>query len=80
MWDDTSPRWRNTSLVTVRDRPIALRYLHQYYRNFRHGRKIWDGLKHNWHIWKVSSLLSNYSGVNVSPIYLDAGQRVWLIQ
>ncbi|KAF8955514.1 hypothetical protein BDZ97DRAFT_1673772 [Flammula alnicola] len=53
MWDDASPRWKNTSLVVVQGKPVAYRYLHEYYSNFKSGRKIWDGLKHNWHKWKA---------------------------
>ncbi|KAI5982396.1 hypothetical protein F5J12DRAFT_876598 [Pisolithus orientalis] len=50
MWDDTSPHWTGQSTLTIKGRPIAIKYWPEVYR-YAHNRQ-WKGIKHNWTCWK----------------------------
>ncbi|KIO00203.1 hypothetical protein M404DRAFT_153322 [Pisolithus tinctorius Marx 270] len=52
MWDDTSPHWTGQSTLTIKGRPIAIKYWPEVYR-YAHNRQ-WKGIKHNWTCWKAS--------------------------
>ncbi|KAJ7228395.1 hypothetical protein GGX14DRAFT_413008 [Mycena pura] len=48
MWDDTSPYWKNESVVKIHERSIALIYLPEIFK--KSG--SWSAYKSNWTEWK----------------------------
>ncbi|KAJ7222389.1 hypothetical protein GGX14DRAFT_428618 [Mycena pura] len=48
MWDDTSPHWRNNSVMRIGDHPIALIYWPQIFKKTG----LWSAHKSNWTEWK----------------------------
>jgi hypothetical protein len=52
MWDDTSPHWKDDSVVKIDGRSIAL----VYWPNLFKKTGLWSAHKSNWTKWKVSFL------------------------
>ncbi|KAJ6448826.1 hypothetical protein C8R45DRAFT_225097 [Mycena sanguinolenta] len=48
MWDDTSPYWKNDSVVTIDNHAIALSYWPKIFKNTG----LWSAHKSNWTEWK----------------------------
>ncbi|KAJ6595983.1 hypothetical protein B0H10DRAFT_2089476 [Mycena sp. CBHHK59/15] len=48
MWDDTSPHWKNDSVLKIDEHAIALIYWPQIFKNS----ELWPGMKSNWNEWK----------------------------
>jgi hypothetical protein len=53
MWDDTSPLWRDDSVVKIDTHSIALIYWPEIFKETG----LWSAHKSNWTEWKVSSNL-----------------------
>jgi hypothetical protein len=50
MWDDTSPHWKDDSVVKIDGRSIALVYWPELFKKTG----LWSAHKSNWTEWKVS--------------------------
>ncbi|KAJ7506354.1 hypothetical protein B0H11DRAFT_1707247, partial [Mycena galericulata] len=50
MWDDTSPHWKDDSVVKINTHSIALIYWPEFFKKTG----LWSAHKSNWTEWKVS--------------------------
>lgn len=81
MWDDTSPHWRDDSVVKIDSRSIALIYWPEIFKKTG----LWSAHKSNWTEWKVSfectsavlthCILSSLSSVTGKGLPRRSGQH-----
>jgi hypothetical protein len=55
MWDDTSPYWREESVLTIEGCPIPIVYWPHVYHYGKYGQ--WQGTKSQWSGWRVSKCI-----------------------
>jgi hypothetical protein len=55
MWDDDSSHWGGESVLTIRERPIPIKYWPEVYRYGKAGQ--WAGTKSRWTDWRVCYFL-----------------------